>query len=80
MYKLIKNPKEGELIQYLGVYVTKWQSHMGTPQVAFVENDYGLSDAIDDLFSVQLVDNTRVEALGSREEIIKILKKLVGEL
>ena len=37
MYEMIENPQPGELVQYLGVYVLRWQPEWGTPQVAFRE-------------------------------------------
>jgi len=37
-YKMVEL-KDGEPVQYLGVYVTRWTSEMGEPTVGFVEDD-----------------------------------------
>jgi len=31
--------KDGELVQFVGVYVTRWQPEWGQPSVGFVEVD-----------------------------------------
>lgn len=36
LYKMVKL-KEGVLVQYVGVYVLKWQKEWGKPSVGFVE-------------------------------------------
>ena len=38
-WRLIPNPKEGESVVYLGVYVTRWRPEYGEPTVGFVRND-----------------------------------------
>jgi len=77
IYKRIEL-KDGELVQFVGMYVTRWQQEWGQPQVGFVENDYTLDDAISDLYGVQLIDNTSNEADIARKEIETIFRKLVG--
>ncbi len=67
--------KEGTPLQFLGVYATRWDPAWGDPTVGFLEVDYRLDDALTDLASVQLIDNTGKEA---RKEIEEILRKLVG--
>lgn len=37
MYRMIENPKDGDKVQYLGVYVLKWRPEWGKPDAAFVE-------------------------------------------
>jgi hypothetical protein len=80
LYRKIENPEEGELVQYLGMYVTRWQPYMGEPTVAFVENDYTLQDALDELDYVQLIDNTVEDAEMAKKEIVIILEKLNGKI
>ena len=77
-YKIIHNPKEGELLQYIGVYVTKWQPSWGELTVGFVENDYTYVDALRDLEDVMLVDNTTEEAQHEARAIAAIFRKLAG--
>ena len=38
LYKMIENPAEGTLVQYLAVYVLRWRSEWGEPACAFVED------------------------------------------
>ena len=38
LFKMV-DLKEGELVQFVGVYVTRWQSEWGEPTVGFVEAD-----------------------------------------
>jgi hypothetical protein len=78
MYKRVEL-KEGSPVQYVGVYVTRWQPEWGEPQVGFVESDYSLFDALLDLTGVQLIDNTIEDADIARREIKTILRKLAGE-
>ena len=37
LYKMIENPQEGDEVQFLAVYVLRWQPEWGKPQYAFVE-------------------------------------------
>ncbi len=66
-------------VQFLGVYVTKWRPGFGEPTAAFVEVDYSLADAEDDLLYVILDSNSAIGRDEAREEIRAIFKKLVGE-
>ena len=38
LYKRIEL-KEGEPVQYVGVYILKWKVEMGEPEVGFVQDD-----------------------------------------
>ena len=38
-YKIIVDPKEGELVQYVGVHALSWRPHWGDPTVAFIKDD-----------------------------------------
>jgi hypothetical protein len=78
LYKQVEL-EEGNYVQYLGVYVLRWQKEWGEPQVGFVEQEYTLDDALEDLDYVQLIDNTGKEAAEVRKEIECILRKFVGE-
>lgn len=51
MFKLIDNPSEGELVQYLGVYVTKWRDYFGEPSVGFIQYDITTLDDLIELFN-----------------------------
>lgn len=72
--------KDGQPLQFLGVYSLRWLSEWGEPTVGFLEVDYRLNDALDDLASVQLIDNTGSEADDVRKEIENILRKLTGDI
>jgi len=37
LWRLISNPKEGEMVVYLGVHAIQWKSWMGEPTVAFIQ-------------------------------------------
>ncbi len=78
LYKKIE-VDETTPVQFLGVYVTKWRSEFGEPTAAFVEVDYSLDDAEDDLLYVILDSNSAIGRDEAREEIRAIFKKLVGE-
>jgi len=66
--------EEGTPLQFLGVYATKWDtSCWEDPTVGFLEVDYRLDDALDDLASIQLEDD-------ARKKIKEILRKLIGEV
>ena len=43
--------QEGEYVQWVGVYVLKWQPEWGTPEVAFVEEENPLLDAAPDMLA-----------------------------
>ena len=77
MYKKI-DLIEDVPVQYLAVYALNWPCDCIPPEVGFIETDYTIEDAISDLSSVQLVDNTAKEAYVARLEIIDILNKLAG--
>ncbi len=64
VYKQVELKEEVPL-QFLGVYTTRWQKEWGEPSVGFIEVEYRLEDAINDLMSVQLVDNTSAEGKQS---------------
>jgi len=38
-WKLIENPKDRDVLTYVGVYVTRWQPKWGKPTVGFVETE-----------------------------------------
>lgn len=38
LYKMV-NLIEGELVQFVGVYVLKWRKEWGEPEVGFIEID-----------------------------------------
>jgi hypothetical protein len=38
-WKLIPNPKEGELVVYVGVHAVQWRPDYGEPTVAFVQHE-----------------------------------------
>ena len=42
-----------------------------------MNDQYTIDDAIDDIYGVQLIDNTSNEADAARKELIAIVKKLV---
>jgi len=47
--------EEGELVQFVGTYVTRWNYSAGPPQVGFVEVDWEeqrLLDAAEDMLEV----------------------------
>ena len=67
--------KDGQPLQFLGVYSLRWLSEWGEPTVGFLEVDYRLDDALNDLASVQLCG----EASEVRTEIEDILRKLTSE-
>jgi hypothetical protein len=64
--------EEGTPLQFLGVYATRWEPDWGDPTVGFLEVDYRLDDALLDLASIPVNEETR-------KEIEEILHKLVGE-
>ncbi len=70
--------QDGTDVQYVGVYVLKWNFDWGQPEVGFVENDYTLQDALDELDYVQFIDNRGEDATLAKDEVIEILNKLVG--
>jgi len=43
LYKMVEL-KEGVLVQYVGVYVLRWQKEWGEPTVGFVEVDETKTD------------------------------------
>lgn len=45
LYRLIEDPKEGELVTYLGVYALRWHDHPEEPTVAFIEDRDATNDA-----------------------------------
>ena len=71
LYKKIDNPQEGELVQYLGVYVTKWNPTMGEPDIGFVEVE---NDKIERLKTQnrQLIELLEMFDAGSANENFKI--------
>lgn len=38
LYRMIEEPKEGEIVQFLGVYVTRWRTEWGEPTVGFIDS------------------------------------------
>lgn len=70
--------QDGTKVQYVGVYVLKWNFDWGQPEVGFVRNDYTLHDALDELDYVQFIDNRGDEADRAKNEVIEILNKLAG--
>ena len=75
MYKRVQL-EDGQPVQFDGVYVIRWKPEWGQPTVGFVEAEYTLEDALDELMDVQLTDNTHDGALHARDEIEEILIKL----
>jgi len=39
LYRKIEPLKEGQLVNYVGVYVVQWKPSMGVPTVGFIEVD-----------------------------------------
>ena len=48
-FRRIDNPQEGELVQFLAVYATRWPWEAGEPSCAFVEDDDPVRAAAHDL-------------------------------
>lgn len=63
--------QNGARVQYVGVYVLKWNFDCGQPEVGFTEIEYSLQDALGEL------DRAALSPLA-KNEIIKILNKLAG--
>lgn len=57
-------------VQFVGVYVTRWQQEWGTPTVGFVEADYQLSDAITELNNIKVIQES------TYNKVLAILNKL----
>lgn len=58
--------KEGELVQYVGVYVTRWQPEWGQPSIGFVE--------IDKTEQANAADEYKTcEYCGEKDSTVKIL-------
>jgi hypothetical protein len=38
-WKLVENPTDGDVLTYVGVYVTCWKPEWGKPTVGFVETE-----------------------------------------
>lgn len=50
LYKMIRNPQEGDEVQFLGVYATRWPWESGVePTVAFIETSE--NTRLDDLYN-----------------------------
>ena len=69
MYKRI-DLKDGEKVQYVGVYITRWQPEWGTPSVGFTEATYQLPDAVTELNDIKEIDQE------TYKKVLVILKKL----
>ena len=52
-YKQV-DPSYGNVMQFVGVYVRKWNPEWGEPTVGFIEDDYSLQDAVEDLEKLNL--------------------------
>ncbi len=77
MYKRV-DLQDGVKVQYVGVYVLKWNFDCGQPETGFTEIDYSFQDALDELDYIQFIDNRGNDADIAKSEVIEILRKLVG--
>ena len=78
MYKQIELI-EGVPVQYVGVHAVRWQREWGQPTVGFIENEYTLDDALNDIADIQFVDNTAKDAVRERAAVEQIIRRLCGE-
>lgn len=72
MYKQVEL-KEGELLQFLAVYVSNWREEMGTPETGFREIEYTVDDAIDEFHTLSGV------SADYENRVKNIFRKLAGE-
>jgi len=45
LYRMIEDPKEGEMVQFLAVHAVRWHEHPDEPTVAFIEDRQATKDA-----------------------------------
>lgn len=69
MYKRVEL-QDGNDVQFVGVYVTRWQQEWGQPTVGFCEAEYQLSDAVTELNGISEIEGE------TYNRVLAILKKL----
>ncbi len=72
--------EDGEELQYLGVYVLKWQREWGDPAIGFVELDTeSVVESLEDLINTVVFREEKADPLCSAEVRIAIRKCLEAE-
>ena len=69
LYKLV-DLEEGELVNYVGVYVTRWQREWGQPAVGFVEVEPSVDMAVR---WCEICDFAGLETDASTEDVLEKL-------
>lgn len=83
-YRRIQNPQDGELIQFLAVYATRWPYESGVPPTeAFVEADDVDMDAAENVMAVldvilDQVDYTRNNCRSTDPIAAVLSTELIG--
>ena len=72
--------EDGEELQYLGVYVLKWQREWGDPAIGFVELDMAaVIESVESLINHVMAQEEKAEPMSAAEVRVAIRQCLEAE-